>query len=143
MIAGRIRMRVQPFVHWLPAIAWAVLILLFSGDQASAGLTEGLVRRLLPSAGHDTVFYINYGLRKGGHLAAYAVLASLNFRAIRGSRAGWRLSWSVTAVGLAVAVAILDEFRQSGSPARTGTAADVGLDFCGAALSQLFQRRGK
>ncbi|HEX6176923.1 MAG TPA: VanZ family protein [Thermoanaerobaculia bacterium] len=128
---------------WLPPIAWALLILASSGDAGSSSTTESLLRKLVAGLGEDAVFYINYVIRKGGHLFAYGILAALNYRALRGLTPGWRLRWSVAAVLLAIAVACIDEFRQSESVSRTGTLTDVGFDFCGAVLAQLVVRRGK
>ena len=128
---------------WLPPIAWAVVILSSSGGAGSSSVTETLLRKVIGGLGDDAVFTINYLIRKTGHVVSYGLLAALNYRALRGLASGWRLRWSVTAVLLAVAVACADEFRQSGSPLRTGTVTDVGFDFCGAVLAQLFLRRGK
>ena len=128
---------------WLPPLAWALLILASSGDSGSSSVTEGFLRTLLPDLGDEPFFYINYMVRKGGHILAYGILAALNYRALKGLTPGWRLRWSVVAVLLAGVLACIDEFRQSGAVSRTGTVADVGFDLCGAILSQLVARRGK
>ena len=137
------RMRVQQLRLWLPAIAWALLILTFSGDRGASPVTERPVRGVAGRFGEDAVFYINYGLRKAVHVAAYGILAALNFRGVRGLRGGWRLRWSVAAVLLALLVACLDEWQQTRSALRTPAVADIGFDLCGAMLSQLLFRRGK
>jgi VanZ family protein len=136
-------MRVKALARWIPALLWAAMILVSSGDHGSFGVTEGWVRRAFPSLSDEAVFFINYAMRKSGHVAAYAVMGALNLYAIRGWGGGWSAGAVTVAVGLAVLVAVLDENRQAAFSSRTGTLADVGFDFCGAALGQFVSRRGK
>ena len=48
-------MRAELFRNWAPAIAWALVILALSGEGGSSRNTEGLVLRLFPDLGHDTL----------------------------------------------------------------------------------------
>ena len=134
----------QLFVYWLPAVLWAALILGLGGNASSGDRTGLLIERLLtPLFGDlspDTVVLINYVVRKSTHIGAYALLALLIFRAVRGIRDGWALRWSLLAVLMAGAVAVTDEYRQSFAQSRTGSARDVSFDLWGAAVSQFFVR---
>ena len=133
-------MRAHRFRFWLPAVAWAGLILSLSGEGGSSGQTERwLVRLFNPSP--ETLFYINYSVRKGAHVAGYAILAALNLRAIRAGRREWRNLWGAGAVLLALAVAIADEGRQASVATRTAALADIGFDLCGASLAVMALRR--
>jgi len=137
--------RAQLFIrYWLPALAWTTILLSLGGNSASGGNTENLIESLLtPLFGtlqYGTLELLNYAARKSSHIAGYALLGLLNFRAIRGDRAGWTLFWSFQAVALALAVAIADEYRQSFAGSRTGSAYDVGFDLWGAVVSQFFAR---
>ena len=116
------------------------MILSLSGESGASGRTEGLILALLGPVSDDTLFLINYFLRKGAHVVGYAILGALNLRAIRGRRPGWRTLWGVAAVALALLVAVIDESRQATSSLRTAALADIGFDFCGAALGVLAYR---
>jgi VanZ family protein len=124
--------RAELTLYWLPAVLWSAVLLLLSGGSGSAGTTSHFLAWLIPptSPYFDIVHVI---LRKVAHLFGYSLLGALDFRAVRGLRRGWRLQWSVTAVGLATLIAALDELHQTMSPGRTGQVSDVVLD-CGAAI---------
>ena len=143
-IAGQMTRARQLLGYWLPPLLWAAVVLGMGGSGSSGGRTELLIQRLLtPLLGdlsQDTIFLINYAVRKSAHIAAYALLAVLNFRALRGAREGWAFRWSCLAVLLAGVVAVTDEYRQSLEPTRTGSARDVAFDVWGAAVSQFFVR---
>lgn len=126
-------MRAEQYSYWLPAIGWAALILAMSGDTASSGVTEGWIRRVFGHLSHEAVFYINYSLRKGSHVVAYAILGFLNLYGLRYRRAG-------IALLLAGIVAVIDETHQMSSAVRTGTLTDMGFDVCGAALGVVLTR---
>ena len=109
----------------------------------SGGQTGGWLMYLFSSLSFDQLVILNWAIRKSAHIGAYAILALLNFRAIRGEREGWTLRWSVIAVAMAVLVAIADEIHQGFSPFRTASPADVAFDLWGAAVSQfLVKGRG-
>ena len=83
---------------------------------------------------------LHFTLRKLAHVIAYFTLGYLNFRAMRGPQLGFRRSWSVAAVGLALVVALADEWNQSKLPFRSGSGFDVMLDLSGAMLAQVIAR---
>jgi hypothetical protein len=126
-------MRAELFRNWGPAVAWALIILALSGEGGSSGNTQKWIERLFPALGPDALFYINYCIRKGAHVAGYGVLGFLNFRALRWTLPGW-------AVVLAGLVALIDEGHQATTSVRTPAIADIGFDLCGAALAVLITR---
>ncbi len=95
---------------WLPLLAWMALIFAFSHQPKNS----------LPSYGVWDLL-----VKKGAHIAAYAVLALL------ARRAGLSL---VPAAVLAALYAVSDEFHQTFIPGRNGTVADVLIDLVGVAL---------
>jgi VanZ family protein len=97
---------------------------------------EPLIRWLLPDATPVTVYVLHVAVRKCGHLAEYALLALLAFRALRSGRAErFRSSWAGGAFAIAVAYALVDEFHQTFVSTRTGNLGDVLVDAVGAALA--------
>ena len=126
-------MRAQQFGRWLPAVVWAALILLSSGDAASADATGSFLQTIFKGLTRDQIFILNFVIRKGAHLAAYGILGALNLRALRGEK-------PLLALALSVLVAIIDESRQAISPARNGSPWDVRLDTAAAAGAQLWWR---
>ena len=78
--------------------------------------------------------FLPWWVRKGAHVTEYAVLAVLARRALRRG-VSWLAGWTPAAVlGLALAVAGLDEWHQSFLASRTGTGRDVVFDFAGAVV---------
>ena len=73
--------------YWLPVVAWAALITLFSTDAFHEGSTEGILWPLLvfslPSISHEKIELVNAGVRKMAHVVEYCVLALLLYRAFR------------------------------------------------------------
>jgi hypothetical protein len=128
----------REFRAWLAVAACIGLILLFSGNEFSAGSTSRifgpLLRWLFPELSAGDFLALHLWVRKLAHLTEYALLGLLAFRALRLSLA---VSLSRTALlGLAVvlAVAATDELRQSFLASRTGSIIDVGIDFAGGVL---------
>ena len=89
--------------------------------------------------------FLHFLVRKAAHLAVYAVLSLLWFRARRGPRSGWQPGWALLALLVSMLIALGDELHQSFVPSRTGTPWDVLLDSFGALAAQatvaLFARR--
>jgi VanZ family protein len=76
-------------------------------------------------------------LRKAGHVAAYAGLYLLWFRAFRprlAVRPGAVFFWPLL---LCLATACADEGHQALTPSRSGSLGDVALDFTAAAVTAL------
>ena len=126
--------------YWLPALAWAALIFLFSSGAFAAAQTGHLLRPLLEwlfgPIPEPRFEFIHFLVRKGAHLTVYAMLSALWFRACRGPRPGWQLGWAMLALLVSILVALADEFHQSFLSVRTGTPRDVLLDTFGALLVQ-------
>jgi VanZ family protein len=128
--------------RYAAALLWTALIFVFSSDAFSAPHTGSILQSIATAIlGHPlsdlTYEMTQFVIRKLAHLTAYAILAVLWFRAVRGEERGWAVRWSVIAVLIAIAVAATDEFHQSFVPSRTGTPFDVVIDVCGAILAQI------
>jgi VanZ family protein len=137
--------------YWLPVFVWLVVIFagsteIFSAEQTSRYLVPFL-RWLDPQISPSTIAAVHFGLRKLGHLAEYAVLAALLWRALR-SVTILRAKIPIVFVGAWVACTIFaasDEFHQSFVPSRIAATADVLIDIGGAviglAICWVFARR--
>jgi len=100
------------FALWGPVLLWAAVIFAFSSIPS---LSSGL-------GTWDEV------LRKGAHLAEYAVLGLLLMRA---------LGQQLPALAVAIAYAATDEVHQRFVQGRHSSPFDVAFDACGAALGLL------
>ena len=120
----------------LPPLCWTGLIASFGGSQWSGAHTAAwlipLLRACLPFTSPDELAAIHLVIRKSAHVIEYAVLAVLWRRSVGG--AGRPLA-------LAVLTACLDELRQSFTPGRGGSMADVLLDGAAAGLALVAARR--
>lgn len=87
----------------------------------------------IPSKSMPHFSWADFLVKKGGHMAGYALLA-LSFRhALNGrKRSTWLLAWA-----LAVLYALSDEFHQFFVPGRNASLVDVGIDALGAAVGLL------
>jgi len=101
-----------------------------------------IIRWLVPGISDEAVGRIVFSIHKTSHVAEYAVLAALCWRArrqpVRGDTRPWHRSEAAFALAVAAAFAASDEWHQSFVPARQGSWWDVLLDSCGAALALLF-----
>jgi len=97
---------------WLPVFAWAAVIFAFSSIPS---LSTGL-------GTWDTV------LRKGAHIAEYAILGALLYRA---------LGREALALAVGIAYAATDEFHQRFVHGRHSSPVDVAIDAVGLALGML------
>jgi VanZ family protein len=97
---------------WLPVVAWAAVIFAFSSvPHLGTGLGTW-----------DTV------LRKGAHIAEYAVLGALLYRA---------LGREAPALAAGIAYAATDELHQHFVRGRHASPVDVAIDAVGLALGML------
>jgi len=123
--------------QWLPPVMWAVLILGFSSEAFAASQTSRIIvpilKWLLPSASEETIGLLHAVIRKMAHLVEYAIFAALLLRSFRyGSNREWNWRWAAGTLLIALACAAADEYRQSLTLSRTGSAFDVLVDGAGA-----------
>ncbi len=123
---------------WLCVAAWIGMIWISSSEGLSAQTTSRFVvpflRWLDPEMSWQTIRDIHTAIRKGAHLGEYAVLAALAFRALHVSLDVRLGRVGLLTLGVVLAVAGMDELRQSWLPARTGSLVDVFIDFVGGAI---------
>ena len=121
---------------YAPLIIWIAVVLSLGSGMGSMNETSRLIRPLLefifPSAPPEILTIYHGYIRKSAHFVEYAVLALLAFRALAPFRHKYALAF-----GVAVFVAIIDEFNQSLNPSRTSSIRDVALDLAGAASAIL------
>jgi VanZ family protein len=101
---------------WLPVLVWAGIIFAFSA-------TPNL--RFVPAD------FLDFVVRKAGHMAVFGVLAVLVWRALAYSAVRRAMVWSLA---LTAAYAATDEFHQSFTAGRHPSPVDVGIDSVGALL---------
>ncbi len=96
------------------------------------------LRWLDPKISFQTILLIHLALRKIAHFAEYAILASLLWRALRGTfAAGSWLAVSALTFLVAAFFAASDEYHQSFMPTRTSSARDALVDCFGALVAIL------
>jgi VanZ family protein len=105
---------------------------LLSAEHTSRFLTP-ILRWLKPNISAATVAQVHFLVRKAAHLAEYAILTGLLFRALSGLMRGFWVRASVALVP-ALIFALADEFHQSFVASRTSSLGDVFIDFGGALL---------
>ncbi len=112
MSAPAVPARRSVLAAWLPVALWAAVIFAFSSiPSLSTDLGTA-----------DTI------LRKLAHLAEYAILGALLYRAVRRP---------ALAVALAALYAVSDEIHQTFVEGRVGAPLDVGIDTLGALVGVL------
>jgi len=134
--------------YWLPVILWCALIFGFSTEAGSSRRTSRILRPILrwfnPDISDEAIRRVQFAVRKAAHVAGYAVLALLVWRAKRKTNQDDRRPWDWREAGLAfafaAAFAISDEFHQALVPSREGRIGDVLIDSLGAALGLLALR---
>lgn len=123
---------------WGLVALWTAAIWFVSGDSGGAhytsGVIEPLLRWLFPEIGAGQLYRIHVAIRKLAHVAEYALLAALAFRALRLTIDVSLSRVALLTLALVLAVAGADEVRQSFVPTRTGSPRDVALDFLGGAF---------
>jgi len=130
--------------YWLPVVLWMTIIFSASSDthsqQHSSRFFEPLLHWLFPSMSQTRVETIHHYFRKCCHLAEYAVLGLLVWRALHGTKS-FLAPWSWPKVGGTLLVVFLyaatDEFHQVFVPGRTPMISDVFIDTAGASIGLL------
>jgi len=93
---------VRWLARWWPALAWAVVISLFSTGTFTSENTGRIIIPLLhwlfPSLPPETLALLHHIIRKCGHFTEYFVLSLLILRGIRAGRHGTRLAWAAVAI---------------------------------------------
>ena len=114
--------------HWLPPLAWMLLIFGFSAQ---------------PDLPHAPGPWLDTLLKKLGHALAYGVLAWLYQRALRqrSSEGHVPITLRIVSVSLAVIYALSDEYHQTLVPGRDGNLLDVAVDGVGACGAMLLDWR--
>jgi VanZ family protein len=133
----------------VPVLIWMGLIFAGSGDLLSDERTSRFIgpvlRWFVPGLSEAAERRVRLCLRKGMHMAEYAVLATLALRGLTGSRRVWPAFWGVRQAGgallLCVVYAASDEIHQSFVASRYGSPADVAIDTAGAVLGLAVTRR--
>ncbi len=140
---------VRPMMlRWLAPGIWMGLIYYASTGVGSAKNTSRIIGPLLRwifgAVSDETVWSIQFYIRKTGHAVGYAVLAILCWWALthppRWTRDAWQTRNALIAWSIASVYAITDEIHQSFIPSRQGSALDVLLDACGACAGLLLVR---
>jgi VanZ family protein len=118
------------------ASVWLVLVLFlgsaYFAAQETARFVLPVLNLLMPAAPSAQLHGVHLVLRKLAHLAEYAVLAVLWFKALHraGGRTPRAAAWMALSICLACAFA--DETHQSTLPSRQGSARDFVIDAFGA-----------
>jgi len=129
--------------YWLPLLIWLAVIFVNSTDLMSAEHTSRFIVPILlwlkPGMAPETIQSILFAVRKCAHMAEYAILALLLWRALR---SGPTLCTTRPVLFGAVLVACIvfaasDEFHQSFVKSRTPSVRDVILDTAGALFGLL------
>jgi VanZ family protein len=128
--------------YWGIVAAWMAIISLLSSDAFSATNTHHyiapLLRFLFPGLSQAGFLKAHTVVRKTAHFTEFFVLGLLVFWALRRGRMPlWRAAWMLQALAIAAAYALLDEFHQAFTASRTSALGDSGVDFLGAAASQV------
>jgi VanZ family protein len=122
--------------NWLPAVAWAALIYVFSTGAFSGSNTSSflvpLLNHFFPALSRGDIALIHTLIRKLGHVSEYFILALLVLRALS-RETGGKLSRRRLALGLVTTAlyAISDELHQAFVPGRTASIVDVWIDVLG------------
>jgi VanZ family protein len=126
--------------YWLPVLVWLSLIFVASTEALSAEQTSRFLvpflRWLDPQISSATIATIHIAVRKAAHLAEYAILAILLWRAVRrGTNLRVKMSTMFIAAWFMCGVfAVSDEFHQSFVTSRTASPHDVFVDIIGATI---------
>jgi VanZ family protein len=129
------------------SLAWASAITNFSRDSFSIKRTskffEPLLKWLFPGASDVTIYVLHVIIRKSGHLIEYGIFACLIFGIFSADEIRWRKRWLGYALIISALLATADEYHQSFSRMRVGSASDAVIDTIGAATALFFLWRIK
>ena len=127
--------------RWWPALAWAVVIFIFSTGVFTAENTSRIIVPILhwlfPSVSLATLAEIHHLIRKCAHFAEYFILSLLILRGIRGQSRETHLRWALIGILIVAGYASLDELHQAFVPGRTAAVTDVLLDTTGGVAAQI------
>jgi VanZ family protein len=127
-------------IYWLPAVLVAILISIFSthyfSDRQTAKVIIPILRYLFPFASARMLHYGHLAIRKLAHITEFGAFSITVFQGIRAERQGWRWTWALATLIIAVSYAGFDEWHQSFVPLRHASARDVAIDAFGALLAQ-------
>jgi VanZ family protein len=134
------------FKYWLPVLLWMAVIFSASGDRQSSQRSSRLIgpflRWLFPHLSEEAIGLVVLIVRKCAHLAEYALLAFLFWRALRKPVKSDSRPWSWREAGISVLFvalyAISDEWHQHFIPGRDARLQDVLIDTTGGVLGLLF-----
>jgi VanZ family protein len=133
---GRLHAGWEIVRRWGPLCLWMMTISAFSTSAFSAAQTgrfiEPFLRWLLPGVHGETILALHGVIRKGMHVAEFAVLAVLWYRGLSWEKRGWQPAAALAALGFAVSTGMADEIHQAFVPSRTASALDVAWDSLGA-----------
>jgi VanZ family protein len=132
---------------WFWVLVWIAVVQIFATDSFSATETSRffapILRWLFPDIEAKTIAAVHFAIRKAGHLVTYAILALLAQRAFRSSFDRPQAWIAAASLALALAIAAVDEGRQSFANNRSGAVSDVALDMSGAASALLLAGVGR
>jgi len=124
---------------WFWVAAWIAVVQTFATDSFSAHETSRIIapilRWLFPDIDARSISTAHFAIRKAAHVITYATLALLALRAFRLTLDRSLVWLAAASLALALAVAVVDEGRQSTLKNRTGAVSDVVLDMSGAAAA--------
>ena len=127
--------------YWLPAIIVAAIISIFSthyfSDRQTGRIIIPALQWLLPWASPHLLHLLHMGIRKLAHVTEFGIFSITVFHGIRGERHGWRWTWALATLLIAVAYAGFDEWHQSFVPLRHASPRDVAIDAFGALVAQV------
>lgn len=104
---------------WLPVIAWAAVIFLFSSK---------------PTGVASQIYWEDFIVKKFAHIVEYAIFATLIFRALVASGTSRKYA-AILALIISICYAATDEIHQSFTPGREPRARDVIFDTIGASTA--------
>ena len=124
----------RKLLPWLPAIAWMLIIFMFSNQPGGgSGALSKMVMAWLAKFGLDFQAWFGehavWVLRKCAHFSIYFILFALMQWPFRKLRPWKTARW--LALGGTILFAASDEFHQLFVPGRVGDILDVGIDSLG------------